>query len=96
MPSPSSFIILLTDRPTGNGGVARCTTTHNPIVFGTGQMMQASLGRKERKKVEDVVSKYPDMPLLFLLPPFFLSRVSVLCSGGRRSFRSSRVCLSWL
>lgn len=29
-----------------------------------------SLRKKERKKVEDVVSKYPDMPLLFLLSPF--------------------------
>lgn len=28
-----------------------------------------SLGKKERKKVQDVVSKYPDMPLLSPPPP---------------------------
>lgn len=28
-----------------------------------------SLGKKERKKVEDVVSKCPDKPLIFFLPP---------------------------
>lgn len=53
--------------------------------------------KKERKKVKDVLSKYPDMPLP--PPPLsfffsFLPSVSALCFCGIGPFRSSRVYLS--
>lgn len=55
-------------------------------------------GRKERKKVEDVVSKYPDMPVLF--SSFLIFFLSQLCLSSapleEKSFKSSQVCLSWL
>lgn len=41
-----------------------------PLFLELVKWCKRSLGKKERKKVEDVVSKYPDMPLLFLLPAF--------------------------
>lgn len=77
-------------------GFTSRTSTRCPIVFGTPQIIRAKSGQEREDKGGGrckQASRHASAPSA---PTVFLSTVSVLLCAGRRSLRSSRVCLSWL
>lgn len=67
-----------------------------PLSLELPKWFEQSLGKKREDKGAGrckQVSRHASAPSA---PPVFLSTVSVLLGAGRRSLRSSRVCLSWL
>lgn len=94
---PHTFDDNVTYQPSGLiCGFTSRTTTRSPIVFGTPQMIRAKSGQEREDKGGGrckQVSRHASAPSA---PPVFLSTVSMLLCAGRRSLRSSRVCLSWL